>query len=59
SMKCGGVGLNLTSANRVVNLELSWHCVSESQAYDRVHRLGQEKAVVVKRLVVNNTLEER
>ncbi|KAI0743255.1 SNF2 family N-terminal domain-containing protein [Irpex lacteus] len=59
SMKCGGVGLNLTSANRVVNLDLSWNYASESQAYDRVHRLGQEKEVVVKRLVVNNTLEER
>ncbi|KAI0797419.1 P-loop containing nucleoside triphosphate hydrolase protein [Irpex lacteus] len=59
SMKCGGVGLNLTSANRVVNLDLSWNYASESQAYDRVHRLGQEKEVVVRRLVVNNTLEER
>lgn len=41
------------------SLDLSWNYASESQAYDRVHRLGQEKEVVVKRLVVNNTLEER
>ncbi|KAI0085988.1 SNF2 family N-terminal domain-containing protein [Irpex rosettiformis] len=59
SMKCGGVGLNLTSANRVINLDLSWNYATESQAYDRVYRLGQEKEVFVKRLVVNNTLEER
>ncbi|KAI0337147.1 hypothetical protein BDW22DRAFT_1410049 [Trametopsis cervina] len=59
SMKCGGVGLNLTSANRIVNLDLSWNYATESQAYDRVHRLGQEKEVFVKRLVVKNTLEER
>ncbi|EMD32811.1 hypothetical protein CERSUDRAFT_143402 [Gelatoporia subvermispora B] len=59
STKCGGVGLNLVSANRVVNMDLSWNWASESQAYDRVHRLGQEKEVFVKRLVVRNTIEER
>jgi len=59
STKCGGVGLNLTSANRVVNMDLSWNYAAESQAYDRVHRLGQEKDVFVKRLVVENTIEER
>ena len=41
------------------SLDLSWNYAAESQAYDRVHRLGQEKEVFVKRLVVNNTLEER
>jgi SNF2 family DNA or RNA helicase len=40
-------------------LDLSWNYASESQAYDRVHRLGQEKDVFVKRLVVKNTIEER
>ena len=59
SIKCGSVGLNLVSANRVVNMDLSWNYAAESQAYDRVHRLGQEKEVFVKRLVINNTLEER
>ncbi|GJE92995.1 SNF2 family N-terminal domain-containing protein [Phanerochaete sordida] len=59
STKCGGVGLNLVSANRIINLDLSWNYASESQAYDRVHRLGQEKEVFVKRLVVDDTLEER
>ena len=41
------------------SLDLSWNYAVESQAYDRVHRLGQEKDVVVKRLVVRNTIEER
>ncbi|KDQ23736.1 hypothetical protein PLEOSDRAFT_1048309 [Pleurotus ostreatus PC15] len=59
STRCGGVGLNLVVANRVVNMDLSWNYAAESQAYDRVHRLGQEKDVFVKRLVVRNTIEER
>ena len=41
------------------SLDLSWNYASESQAYDRVHRLGQDKDVFVKRLVVRNTIEER
>lgn len=40
-------------------MDLGWNYASESQAYDRVHRLGQEKEVFVKRLVVRNTIEER
>ncbi|KAF5376123.1 hypothetical protein D9615_007674 [Tricholomella constricta] len=59
STKCGSVGLNLVSANRIINMDLSWNYAAESQAYDRVHRIGQEKDVFVKRLVVENTIEER
>ncbi|KAG5644269.1 hypothetical protein DXG03_008754 [Asterophora parasitica] len=59
STKCGSVGLNLVSANRIINMDLSWNYAAESQAYDRVHRIGQEKDVFVKRLVVKNTIEER
>jgi SNF2 family DNA or RNA helicase len=40
-------------------MDLSWNYAAESQAYDRVHRLGQEKDVFVKRLVVEDTIEER
>ncbi|KAI0351250.1 hypothetical protein OH77DRAFT_1430072 [Trametes cingulata] len=59
SIKCGGVGLNLVSANRVINLDLAWNYATESQAYDRVHRLGQEKEVYVKRFIIRNSIEER
>jgi hypothetical protein len=59
STKCGGVGLNLVSANRIINMDLSWNYASESQAYDRVHRLGQDKDVFIKRLIVRDTIEER
>lgn len=59
STKCGGVGLNLVSANRIINMDLSWNYASESQAYDRCHRLGQNKDVFIKRLVVKDTIEER
>ena len=41
------------------SLDLSWNYAVESQAYDRVHRLGQEKQVFVKRFVVKNTIEQR
>ncbi|KAJ3569137.1 hypothetical protein NP233_g5248 [Leucocoprinus birnbaumii] len=59
STKCGSVGLNLVVANRVINMDLSWNYAAESQAYDRCHRIGQEKEVFVKRLVVEDTIEER
>ncbi|OSD03838.1 hypothetical protein PYCCODRAFT_205289 [Trametes coccinea BRFM310] len=58
SIKCGGVGLNLVSANRVINLDPSWNYATESQAYDRVHRLGQQKDVFVKRYVIRDSIEE-
>ncbi|TDL24597.1 hypothetical protein BD410DRAFT_786110 [Rickenella mellea] len=59
SLKCGGVGLNLTRANRVISLDLGWSEAVESQAFDRVHRLGQVRSVLVQRLVINNTVEDR
>ncbi|KAJ7619382.1 SNF2 family DNA-dependent ATPase [Roridomyces roridus] len=59
STKCGSVGLNLVSANRIINMDLSWNAAAETQAYDRAHRIGQNKEVWVKRLVVENTIEER
>ncbi|TRM55791.1 SNF2 family N-terminal domain-containing protein [Schizophyllum amplum] len=59
SLKCGGVGLNLTRANNVISLDLGWSEAVEAQAFDRVHRLGQTRKVLVKRLVVDNTVEDR
>lgn len=40
-------------------MDLSWNYAAESQAYDRAHRIGQNKPVFVKRLVVADTIEER
>lgn len=43
----------------MISLDLGWSEAVESQAFDRVHRLGQTRAVNVKRLVINNTVEDR
>ncbi|KAJ4468754.1 SNF2 superfamily protein [Lentinula aciculospora] len=59
SLKCGGVGLNLTRANNVISLDLGWSQATEDQAFDRVHRLGQLLPVKVQRLVVEHTIEDR
>ncbi|CAE6334692.1 unnamed protein product [Rhizoctonia solani] len=59
SLKCGGVGLNLTEANRVICLDLAWNAATENQAIDRAHRMGQVKPVTVKRLAIKGTIEER
>lgn len=56
---CVGVGLNLTRANNVISLDLAWSRAVESQAWDRVHRLGQTKAVNVQRLTIADTVEDR
>ncbi|KAF1807973.1 hypothetical protein P152DRAFT_406374 [Eremomyces bilateralis CBS 781.70] len=59
SLKCGGVGLNLTAASRVVLVEPFWNPFAESQAIDRVHRINQTKAVHVYRLTVADTVEAK
>ncbi|KAJ6499605.1 SNF2 superfamily protein [Mycena vitilis] len=59
SLKCGGVGLNLTRANNVISLDLGWSPAIDQQAFDRVHRLGQHRKVIVKRMVIPNTVEDR
>ncbi|KAI9718471.1 MAG: hypothetical protein M1828_006716 [Chrysothrix sp. TS-e1954] len=59
SLKCGSLGLNLTAASRVVIFEPFWNPFVEEQAIDRVHRLNQTQDVVVYRLTVANSVEER
>ncbi|KAH8813735.1 P-loop containing nucleoside triphosphate hydrolase protein [Flagelloscypha sp. PMI_526] len=59
SQKCGGVGLNLNRANHVVSLDLAWNPATENQAFDRAHRFGQTRPVMVNRLVIANTVEDR
>ncbi|KAL2266088.1 hypothetical protein VTJ83DRAFT_5440 [Remersonia thermophila] len=59
SLKCGSLGLNLTAATRVVIIEPFWNPFVEEQAIDRVHRLTQTVDVVVYKLTVEGTVEER
>ena len=59
SLKAGGVGLNLTAADYVYLLDPWWNPAVEEQAVDRVHRIGQDKPVVIYRLVATGTIEEK
>ena len=59
SLKAGGVGLNLTEADTVIHYDPWWNPAAENQATDRAHRIGQEKAVFVYKLVVENSVEEK
>ena len=58
SKKCGGVGLNITGANRVVLFDPSWNPAVDQQAEDRVFRIGQRRDVQVFRLISEGTIEE-
>jgi SNF2 family DNA or RNA helicase len=57
-MEVGGVGLNLQAASRVYINSLAWNATSELQGIARSHRIGQKKAVTVKRLLINNTIDD-
>ncbi|PMD35524.1 hypothetical protein L207DRAFT_533640 [Hyaloscypha variabilis F] len=59
SLKCGSLGLNLTAATRVVILEPFWNPFVEEQAIDRVHRLTQKIDVVVYKITIKDSVEER
>ncbi len=59
SLKAGGVGLNITSANHVIHYDPWWNLAAENQATDRSHRLGQKKVVNVYKLITNKTIEEK
>ena len=59
SLKAGGTGLNLTGADTVIHYDMWWNPAVESQATDRVHRIGQKRSVSVYKLVTKNTIEEK
>lgn len=59
SLKAGGFGLNLTEADYVFILDPWWNPASEAQAVDRAHRIGQDKHVMVYRLVAAGTIEQK
>ena len=59
SLKVGGVGLNLTSADTVILFEPWWNPAVESQAIDRAYRIGQDKQVMAYKLICKGTIEEK
>lgn len=59
SLKAGGVGLNLTSADYVFMLNPWWNSAAEEQAISRAHRIGQKRSVFVYRFITHDTIEEQ
>lgn len=59
SLEAGGVGLNLIGGNHMFVLDVHWNPALEAQAFDRIHRVGQTKTVVINRLICTGTIEER
>lgn len=59
SLRAGGTGLTLTAANHVIHLDRWWNPAVEDQATDRAFRIGQRRAVQVRRFVCPGTVEER
>ncbi len=59
SLKAGGVGLNLVSADYVIILNPWWNPAAEQQAYGRAHRIGQTRSVTVYRFISTNTIEQK
>ena len=59
SLKAGGVGLNLTSADYVFIIDPWWNPATENQAISRAHRIGQDKKVFVYRFITEGSIEEK
>ncbi|MBL4936627.1 DEAD/DEAH box helicase [Clostridium sp. YIM B02515] len=59
SLKAGGTGLNLTSADVVIHFDPWWNPAVEEQATDRAHRIGQKNVVEVIKLIAKGTIEEK
>jgi len=59
STRAGGLGINLTSANTVIFLDISFNPQADRQAESRCHRLGNKSHVKVVKLITSNTIEEQ
>lgn len=59
SLKTGGVGLNLTRASYIFHVDPWWNAAVENQASDRAYRIGQKNTVMVIRLLMHHSIEEK
>ncbi|KAK6921494.1 Helicase, C-terminal, partial [Dillenia turbinata] len=59
SLKAGNLGLNMVAACHVIMLDLWWNPTTEDQAIDRAHRIGQTRPVIVSRITIKDTVEDR
>lgn len=59
TLKTGGVGLNLVSADTIFIYDPWWNKTVENQAIDRAYRLGQDKTVFAYKIIMKNTIEEK
>jgi SNF2 family DNA or RNA helicase len=59
SLKAGGTGLNLVSADTVIHFDPWWNPAAQDQATDRAYRIGQTKPVLVQELIAVGSVEER
>lgn len=59
SLKAGGTGLNLTSADIVIHYDPLWNTAVQKQATDRAHRIGQTKRVTVYKMILEDTIEDK
>ena len=59
SLKAGGTGLNLTSAEVVIHFDPWWNVSAQNQATDRAYRIGQHNNVQVFKLITRDTIEEK
>lgn len=57
--RVGGLGVNLTGANRVIIYDPDWNPATDTQARERAWRIGQEKQVTIYRLLSAGTIEEK
>jgi SNF2 family DNA or RNA helicase len=59
SLMAAGVGINLQVSSNVVLAELSWTAAEQTQAIDRVHRIGQDQPVTAWRIIAAQTIDAR
>jgi len=59
SLRAGGVGLNLTAANKMVLIDPAWNPATEDQCFDRIHRLGQTRDCQIVKFIHKDSIEER